>query len=351
MKIGILTFHWCYNYGAIIQAWALQSCLSSFGHEVFVINYDPTRSQLPWWMVALRQRSLRRFARDMYFHLFRRRHFCETVAVSSIKDIAALSLDAVIVGSDQVWNVQYLTCPSGKYNDVYLLHGSLGETKKLTYAASIGHGGWRDYRWKDDLIADIRAFDSISVREAVACDELAAFGVISTLVPDPTLLLKVKDYEKITRSKKTKKPYIFSYLLSEYDKVLPMVEHVSRETHKDFYVVSPSHLKESEFCFLDPCKWLSALRYSSFVVTDSFHGTMLSLIFNVPFATVLKPGAPKMNSRVTGLLNAVGLGSRIASSVSDIIAFMNNPINWSDVNGRIDKMRAQGCAWLTENLR
>jgi len=351
MKIGILTFHWCYNYGAIIQAWALQTYLSSCGHEVFVINYEPTRSRLPWWTVSLRQHSLRRLARDIHFHSFRRYRLCETIEVLSVTDIAELALDAVIVGSDQVWNIKYLTWPSGKYNDVYFLHGDLGKTKKLTYAASIGHGGWRDYRWKEDLLSDIRDFDAISVRETVARDELAAFDVNSILVPDPTLLLDSKDYDEITQPINVEKSYIFAYLLSEYDKVRPMVDRARLETHKDAYMVAPSRLQDSTFGMLAPGKWLSAIRHSSFVITDSFHGTALSVIFNIPFATILKPGMTMMNGRVTGLLNAVRLDNRIVSSASDIVTLMNEPIKWDAVNGRLDRMRARGCSWLAENLR
>ena len=231
------------------------------------------------------------------------------------------------------------------------MHGGLGNAKKLTYAASIGHGVWRDYRWKDDLLTDIRAFEAISVREAVARDELASLGVNSTLVPDPTLLLDVKDYDKIMQPITTKKPYIFAYLLSEYDRVRPMMERVRLETHKGVHLLAPSYLKDSTFAILDPSKWLYAISHSSFVITDSFHGTALSLVFNVPFATILKPGLSMMNGRVTGLLNTFGLDHRVASSASDIIALMNEPIKWDVVNGCMERTRATGRSWLAENLR
>lgn len=350
MKVGILTFHWCYNYGAVIQAWALQTYLSDCGHETFIINYEPTRTLLPWWTVALRQHSFRRFLRDMQFRAFRKHRLCETLNVSSMADIAALGFDAIIVGSDQVWNVQYLTWPSGKYNGNYFLHGDLCRARKLAYAVSIGHGGWRDYCWKEDLLSDIRNFDAVSVRECVAQDELTSFGIKSTVVPDPVILVNPSVYDRIITPRNENGPYVFSYLLSEYDRVRPMVDKVCGIKKKIVHIVTLSHLSDSKLGFLAPEKWLSAVRYASFAITDSFHGTALSIVFNVPFAVVLKSNKTAMNARITGLLAAVGLNDRIATSSSDILNLMDKQIDWNNVNGRLRHMRSVGKEWLAENL-
>lgn len=349
MKVGILTFHWCYNYGAVIQAWALQTYLSDCGHEAVIINYEPTHTRLPWWTVALRQHSLRRYLRDAKFRAFRKQRLCETLMVSSVADIAALGLDAVIVGSDQVWNVQYHTCPNGKYNSLYFLHGDLGGTRKFAYAASIGHGGWWDYRWREDLLSDIRDFDAVSVREHVAQNELASFRIKSTVVPDPSLLVKPSAYDRIIKPLDENRPYVFAYLLSEYDRIRPMVEKACGINQA--HMVSLSHINESRLRLLAPEKWLSAIRNADFVITDSFHGTALSIAFNVPFATILKPNKTAMNARVTGLLDAVGLNDRIVVSSSDILDLMGKRADWNNVNARLERMRSVGKEWLAKNLR
>ena len=351
MKIGILTFHWCYNYGAVIQAWALQTHLSECGHEAFIINYEPTRTRLPWWTVALRQRSFRRFLRDSQFRAFRKHRLCETLRVLSVTDIATLGLDAVIVGSDQVWNVQYLTWPSGKYNSIYFLHGDLSGIRKIAYAASIGHGGWGDYRWREDLLSDIRDFDAVSVREYVAQDELTSFGIKSTVVPDPSLLVKLSAYDQIIKPPNENRPYVFSYLLSEYERVRPMVDEVCGIKKKKVHIVTLSRLGDSKLEFLAPERWLSAIRYADFVITDSFHGTALSIVFNVPFAAVLKSDKTAMNARITGLLDAVGLNDRIATSSSGILNLMDKLVDWNSVNDRLERMRSIGKEWLVKNLR
>ena len=351
MKIGILTFHSSYNYGAIVQAWALQTHLLRCGHDVSIINYEPVRSSLPWWTVPLRKCDFKRLVRDWQFRSFRRSYLHETKNVSSVAGIATLGLDAVIVGSDQVWNVQYFTRPDGRYNDVYLLHGHLGTTTRLAYAASIGNGEWERYRWKDELLDDIRAFDAISVREAVAREELKTFGIEASLVPDPVLLLDQTDYNRLTHSSKMGKHYIFSYLLSEYTHVRPMVEIVSVATRKNAYLVVLSSIHDTKVDIISPKKWLSALANADFVITDSFHGTALSIIFNVPFVTILKSDKPTMNARVTELLEAVGLSSRIVGSVSEILTRINDAIEWDVVNKHLAALRETGRMWLMRELK
>ena len=350
MKIGILTFHACCNFGAVVQAWALQTYLTGCGQDAVVINYEPVRATLPWWMVALRRRDFKRLYRDWQFRFFRRCHMCETKQVSSVSDVAALGLDAVVVGSDQVWNVEYFTKPDGRYNELYFLHGDIGKAKKLAYAASIGHGGWADYRWKEELLADVRDFDAISVREEVARNELAAFGVDATLVPDPTLLLEREDYCRIAMTPNIGKPYVFSYLLSEYNRVRPIVERVSLAKRTDAYLTALSSIHDSNVDFLSPGKWLGGIRGARFVITDSFHGTALSIIFNIPFATVLKFDKPKMNSRVTELLERTGLSGRIAESAEDALRFFDEPVDWNAVNRRLEEIRKCGRIWLEERI-
>ena len=351
MKIGILTFHSSYNYGAIVQAWALQTHLLRYGHDVFIINYEPVRSTLPWWTVSLRKRDFKRFVRDWQFHSFRRRYLHETNNVSSVSEIALLGLDAVIVGSDQVWNVQYFTRADGGYNDIYFLRGNLGNTRKLAYAASIGHGGWGNYCWKNELYTDIKAFDAISVRETVAMKELKSFGIESSLVPDPVLLLDRTDYNCLMCSHKVGEPYIFSYLLSEYMHVRPMVEAISLATRTNAYLVVLSDLHNSKVDIISPNRWLSAIANAKFVITDSFHGTALSIVFNVPFVTFLKSNKPAMNARVTELLAVVGLSDRVVSSASEILKKMHDTIEWNVVNNRLAVLRENGRMWLMRELR
>lgn len=350
MKIGILTYHFAINYGAVIQAWALSRHLADLGHDVHVINYDPVKGRLPWWARLLYHGRWQMLVRTMKFRLFRRSRLRETVTVDDVHDIERLALDAVVVGSDQVWNVDFFKESDGHFNRVYLLCGLSSSVKSIAYAASMCEVLPGGYPWREEFSAALRRFDSVSVREQFACNELLKLGIAAQRVVDPTLLVSDDAYDLIARKKEDVGPYLFSYLLTELDRGLWLCGQYQEAKGCPLELVTLRDVNCQRRANPSPAKFLSLLRNAQFVITDSFHGVALSVVFNVPFAVLLKRTAPGQDARIEELLDGVGLSDRIISCRQDAVEVFSRGIDWTAVNARVRAWQALSRAWLRKSL-
>lgn len=351
MKIGILTYHFAINYGAVIQAWALSRHLADLGHDVHVINYDPVKGRLPWWARLLYHGRWQMLIRTMKFRLFRRSHLRETVTVDDVRDIERLSLDAVVVGSDQVWNIDFFKESDGHFNRVYLLCGLSSGVKSIAYAASMGEGLPVGYPWREEFSAALRQFDAVSVREQFACNELLKLGIAAQRVIDPTLLVSDVAYDLIARKKEDGRPYLFSYLLTELDRGLWLCGQYQEAKGCPLELVTLRDVNGQRRANPSPAKFLSLLRNAQFAITDSFHGVALSIAFNVPFAVLLKQSEPGQNARVVELLDRLSLSGRIVGPDLDAGHVFDSEIDWTVVNEEVSSLRKQGRLFVKEALR
>lgn len=349
MKIGILTYHFAVNYGAVIQAWALSRHLADLGHDVRVVSYDPVRRKLPWWAMAALHRQWPILSRTMKFRAFRRKRLLETRTVSDARDIGRLGLDAVVVGSDQVWNVDFFTESDGHFNRVYFLCDLSSEAKKVAYAASMGEGLPVGYPWRDELSAALRQFDAVSVREQFARNELMKLGIAAQRVADPTLLVSAVAYDSIAEKKEAARPYLFSYLLTEIDLGLQLCRQCQEAKGLPLELVTLRDVNARK-ANPSPAKFLSLLRNARFVITDSFHGVALSVAFNVPFAALLKRTAPGHDARIVELLDGVGLSDRIVRCRQEAGEVFNRGIDWAAVNAKVRSWQELSRAWLRKSL-
>lgn len=351
MKIGILTFHFALNYGAVIQAWALSQYLIGLGHDVRIINYNPAKTRLPSWLRMILHKQWQSLYRTIKFRWFRAMHLRETSAIDNVQDIETLNLDAIIVGSDQVWNVDFFKQKDGRFNAVYFLDGLSTGATRIAYAASMGEVLPSSYRWCEELIHALRAFDVRLVRENLAKRELETFGVSSEWVIDPTLLVDPNAYDELISNEKARKPYLFSYLLTQIDDGLNLCEQYRKLNPCEFRLVTLHSIKNKNLVLPSPQRWLSLLRNAQFVITDSFHGVALSIAFNVPFAVLLKSKPTGQNSRITELLGRAGLSDRVIDPKSFDVTVFAKEINWDIVNEYIRDSRALSSRCLGEDLK
>lgn len=351
MRIGILTFHFALNYGAVIQAWALSQYLTSLRHDVRIINYNPAKTRLPWWIRMVLHRQWQSLYRALKFMWFRRMHLKETKAINNVQNIESLNLGAIIVGSDQVWNVDFFKQKDGKFNSVYFLEGVSTGAKKIAYAASMGEALQLDYRWREELIQALEAFDARLVRENLAKKELEKLGVPSEWVIDPTLLVNPNVYDELTSKENSEKPYLFSYLLTQIDDGLDLCEQYRKLNPCDLRFVTLRQVKNRNLVLPSPKQWLALLRNAKFVITDSFHGVALSIAFNAPFAVLLKSMPTGQNSRIIELLERIGLTDRIINPKSLDAGVFAKEINWGTVNERIGDFRGLSSRRLGETIK
>ena len=354
MKIGIITFHWATNRGAILQAYALQTYLSRLGHEVNIINYVPLntidcviksfRTKRVWRILGNILRCLKN--RTMYlnehqFEKFRNEQLNLSRIYTSSKDLKANppQYDVYNSGSDQIWNPSLTT--SGERS--YFLDFGGKDIKRIAYAASFGC-----MKYPKDLYQKVGAllgnFNAISVRENSGCDIVNEMGINDVCVmPDPTLLLESKDYDKFISPLEEEEEFVLFYILHPNQKVIEKI--------KD-YIRRNNNIIESEKVGIE--EWLTLTKGAGLVVTNSFHGMVLSIIFNRPFIVVLVEGElSSMNDRVFTLLGRLGLEDRIVECYDEerMKDIMKREIDWERVRSEIDCMRKEAGEFFERSIR
>ena len=339
MKIGILTFHSQLNYGGILQCWALQTVLEKMGHEVVVIDrwidsnnwhlhhgYDGAffrlnKSFILRCLLGLGDhRFLLRVKRTEYF-IKKRLHLTPYHFVEWKDAPDDLGVDMVVIGSDQVWNTTW------QYSYFYLLIDAPKSLERISYAASVGMAKIPEH----DIplfIKALKKFKAISCREEEACQIFRSLGFEAKRVLDPTLLLGKTDWlnlikKKTSNSSSGKKTLVCYFLAENIDNFMSLLNQFAITEHcrvKIFVIDLPRTQDLINFpsTLKKICKWIKTLtkRYLShvticesagplefvkeysnatWIITDSFHSLMFSIIFNKN-CRVLRP---KQKERIT----------------------------------------------------
>lgn len=314
MRIGIITQPLYANYGGVLQNWALQQVLMKLGHEPITIDYLPTRSiksfilstikSLILWFIPSRRRKFlqRKYKRKYLFEGFIARHIKKTEVCYqySMNYIEQYKLEALIVGSDQVWRPMYNDC----LYDMFLQFAENFKGKKIAYAASFGVDNWEFSDEQTKICSSlIKQFDVISVREYSGKSLCKNYlGVDAVNVLDPTLLVSKNEYIKLCVDiPVVKERFLAAYVLDSSDEVDKIIaEEASR---RGLIVRRYSADAKAE---LTVEEWIAIFRDASFVVTDSFHGTVFSILFENPFRCVAN--RDRGNARFEDLLDKYNSG-------------------------------------------
>lgn len=312
MRIGILTFHFAYNYGAMLQAYALSEYLSKCGHDVKIINYYPDELRHLYTLnpfVASRKREvIEKFKKfPSCARQFRRFEKFKNEELPCTEEISRDHLsqcnnryDAFIVGSDQVWNNRILENVTP-----YFLDFVDDKKKKISYAASFGSVDISE-RYKRSLPVYLEKFDKISVREKEAVRLLDGVGISSISVVDPVFLLNRKEWLSLISSiSVSKERYLFYYALEADAKLDEYVKCRAKREDKKMVVVHPtcekvSNIKEAVYLNdVGPKEFLSLLVNADTVITNSFHATAFAAMFGIE---VLNMASPSRLARSRGLI-------------------------------------------------
>lgn len=344
MKIGIMTFHWATNYGAVLQAYALQQALSGMGHDAVLIDYYPAKFKktflncLRLKRIYLIPKSLKSIGKEKKIEVFRKKYLKRTAYYSQSTQLhsTAEKFDCYICGSDQIWNQSFVRSSERKNNMVYFLNFAPEGKIIASYAASFGATTYPEDLQKD-LKEVLLRFDAISVREQSGVEIINRLGIEDVqMVPDPTLLLTAEVYESLLCNKENSK-YACLYMLHGKQKdAVPLVNDLKE---RDFGCVC---------CDGDSVeKWLETIRFAEFVVTNSFHGIVFSILFHRPFAAILIEGSG-MNDRITTLLEVLGLSDRIYKGD---YAMLDAEIDWAKVDKELEAYRQCGYDFLKRILK
>lgn len=306
MKIGILTLPLHTNYGGILQAYALQTVLERMGHEVVIID-EPIRQ-----LKSSNKRIFKRVIKKILGRtttIFWEKYSFENypivsqninkfinqylsrIVVNSPLELKETDFDAIVVGSDQIWRPKYYSEICNAFLD---FAKDWKHLRRIAYAPSFGTDRWVYTEEQTKQIAELlHMFDAISVREESGIDLCQRhLGVKAILVLDPTMLLSKEDYCNLINKSDTEAPSggLLKYILDESDQLTELLSFISNEKQIDaFSVKAKSFLEGSKAqdCICPSIEsWLRGFRDAKFVVTDSFHACVFSMIFNRPFCVV-----------------------------------------------------------------
>lgn len=370
MKIGILTFHCAYNFGSALQSYALKEYLTNARHDVHIIDYrspdfDNYRifrnssvkslaSDLMYLPRNLKRRNSFQSFWKAHLNLTDRTYQGEVVNAALAKDL--VNFDAVICGSDQIWN---LDCTQGPLPPFFLACVP-DSVRKISYAPSLSHPKFDEENFtatdKRNIARWLDRFDAISVRElsvAQQFQQLTAKSMVETL--DPTLLLDIDGYRRIQSPQLPlglrKGSYIFAYTLWPNAEMNHYVDALAQKHGLTivYYAKRPIqyHAPSINVWGIGPEDFLSLIDWAHAVVSNSFHATVFSIFYNTPFLTF---GTKKSSSRMKTLLSNLGLPSQHLLPPDFRGDTDQEPFTSPLDQDKLDELRHASQAFLTDAL-
>lgn len=359
MKIAVLTMTFNNNYGGLLQAYGLMTYLKKLGHEPELL------------FVQLDDKSIKSYIKKYIMPLFSNkwltpkkqalidknmRYFIETYITPKTKPIytekdfesnISQNYDAYIVGSDQVWRPKMYRFLHHAFFDFVK-----DEKVLLSYAASFGVDSW-EFSEEETLKykEQIKRFNGVSVREDSGVSLCKKHLETDTLqVLDPTMLLSVKDYQELVANEEEIKidGELLVYMLDMNNEKESIISFISEKLKlKEFYV--NKSIVNNDKMYPSVTSWLNGFINAKYVVTDSFHGCVFSIIFNKPF--IVYGNKKRGLSRFNSILKLFHLESRLIHTKSDLnVKKLEETIDWSSVNEKMNKYKKSSMDFLISNL-
>ena len=309
MKIGILTFHCAENFGAVLQAYALQTFLELRGHKVQIIDYRPRYICDKYAYFDDYFKESYKKSKSLFLKLFvynvltlsdkkKRKKGFKDFTDSCLKltgesyitydelNVRISDFEVVVCGSDQIWNPN--VC--GGLDPVYFADFKDFFGKKISYAASIGQTVDEKY-WKE-YKRYVEKLDYVSVRENKCRESLKSIREDIQVVPDPVFLVEKGIWENLIQKYQKRGRYILVYLLEESEQAYQLVEKIASERNLKVIEIAINKkisCKKKKFDIYTACspeEFVALIKYAEFIVTNSFHATAFSIIFEKEFLAV-----------------------------------------------------------------
>lgn len=373
MIIKTITCHDVYNFGASLQAFALQSFLENNGHEVEIIDYKPSYIDFPYKisMFVHPDSPVRRYTdkskilkflyiikrfiwsipslgRKKSFDNFTKKYLKLTAKYISNEELLnnAPEADVYIVGSDQVWNS--ITMLNG-LDPAFYLQFAPKTKKKISYAASFGSTSISKEH-STEITSWLNYLDAISVRESIGVEVLKKLGIKGTHVCDPVFLLSETEWRNRLQISKPSEKYVLIYNLTSINNRLLQDAKITAERFGiKMYSVSPMVISAADknFTGVGPDTFVSLIFNASFVFTNSFHATAFSIISHRQFCTY-NYHSKSNSSRMYSVLAEMDMLDRL--NIADVEKIINYPIDYRKKTELIENSIRNGKDWLLTNL-
>ena len=377
MKVAIVTLPLHTNYGGLLQAYALKSCLEGLGHEVTVLDMEDKMPSPKFYKAPFvyARRALGRMINGASApEIFRERRFkaefpvvsantkafvdsyIEPRMVRKFSDVGSGEYDAFVVGSDQVWRPRYFP----GVEDAFLKFTEGWDVKRVAYAASFGT---EELEYENPQLGEcvelLKKFDAVSVRETSGvrmCSEWFDRDDAKHVL-DPVMLLDVERYNTLAYQAGTHpaKGKLVSYILDNDTHKQSVVGFIADAGAFDVHDVSVSpydrNLPIEDRVVPAVEHWMSGFADAEFVVTDSFHGCVLSILMHKRFVVV--GNSSRGLSRIQSLVDIFGLDQRLVQGIDpedDGEFFLTEP-DWAKVDDVLAKRREECLEFLKNNLK
>jgi|LSQX01.3.fsa_nt_gb hypothetical protein len=358
-RVGLITWHYYPNFGSALQAYALQTVIATEGYSVEIINYRNPIYDRPsvknyLRIVASKIGSfLGTKVKERYAYSFLnfQMSYLKQSAYSSHSDEINKQCSkyySIVCGSDQIW-------APNVFNPVYMINFADGKKiRKISYAPSIGLNDLPDNlvsKYKE-LLSD---FQSISVREESGKELLKEkCGINSTVVLDPTLLLNANEYQLLQKKVDIPDNFVFCYFLNADHEYKRTVQEYAKKNNCRIIGWS-AKVSDSDWMtlmqWIGPCELLWLIEHAKCIFTDSYHGTILSLLFHKVFWTFERFKADDpicQNSRIYQLDKYFEIGNRIIKS--DSMLSDHQPVNYESFEQKLKELRKKSLRYLKEAL-
>jgi len=366
-KIGILTIlPDNKNFGGILQGFALMHYLKSQGNEVFLINRVKNRlsfkSKIKKAVVGFFLDTSKGEREELIISkkiLYFERKYIQprTSIIDSQKSFSCIqkyNFDSIIVGSDQVWRKAYNDDRKSNFFLDFIIDTQI---KRISFAASFGVDTWDYSESETKLYANLlQKFSAVSVRETSGQDLCKKYlGVEAVHVIDPTLLLRKEDYINIIENENeiNSKGDLLYYILGETEDKLDVINAVKDELHLTPFSISRVSSKVTasleDRTFPSVTSWLKGFQDAEYVVTDSFHGCVFSILFNKPF--IAYGNSSTGLARFESLLKMFNLEDRLIMDKNGLTeSKINSIIDWETVNLILDNKRIEAYQFISKNV-
>lgn len=383
-KVGIVSCYFKNNYGSMLQAYATKKILDNNNIPNETINIDNNidfkkgkrkyyasqlfnfkfiKSKFGMIKLKLDKKIVKDLEKNISIRDSKYKEFRKEFNLSiscpdykSLGEIADAKYSDVIVGSDQLW------LPVNVVSDYYTLNWVPDNINKISYATSFGISKIPD-KYTDEYKKFLSRINYLSVREESGkkiCDE---YGISSKVVCDPTILLTKEEWEQETVQERIiPDKYILCYFLGSNIEHRKFAERLKEKTgykivslnHADEYVKYSDTFADITPYDIGPREWINLIKNAEYVCTDSFHGTVFSLLFNrtfFDFRRYSESNKMSTNSRIDSLLDLAGVDKdRILTGNEDVDTVIKYKINYNKVNKNIDKIRQESKKWLLSSI-
>lgn len=350
-KVGIMTFHWAANYGAVLQAWALQEYLCCIGYGAEIIDYVPSNHAISLHRcfrtkhIQTVKNRYKEYKKEKLIKAFRTQYMnLSALRYSSKNDLkkAPPIYDVYISGSDQIWNPSFTMNGQNGVTLCYYLDFAPDGKKRIAFSSSFGCKSIAEDVQKA-IKPELEKYSAVGARELEGVGILKSLGIEAYNTADPTILLEPSNYEKLLKKEIDQKNGIYVYMLHGQKSLAnDVINQVQLATQLPVY--SDDELTVES--------WLTHIHDARFVITNSFHCVVFCLQFHIPFIAIDVSGMD-MSSRITTLLGNVGLEDRflrLPISAGSLEISRLGDIKWDDVDLKLEVLRQSARDFLNRAL-